>query len=109
MPTFTKNDNNYFCILLVAYDVEEDHIVYHSCHFKPIEAFAWDCLTIGALGWGQIQIANANSLLFEENPSRKEWMLKLCDNLQLFYDEEIGKVGERKSVFQNIRSYWENK
>jgi len=106
LANFYRNDTNTFCILLVAYDIENDFISYKECYFKPIESFSWDCLTIGALGWGQIQIANANVLKFVPEPSRKEWMLQLCNNLEVFYDEEISKIGERKIWFNDIKEYW---
>lgn len=109
LANFYKNDNNMFCILIVEYEVKDNNINYTNCHFKPIEAFSWDCLTIGALGWGQIQIANANVLKFEENPDRKAWMLQLCDYLDTFYDEEISKIGERKQWFKEIKEYWVQK
>ncbi|MBQ8969356.1 MAG: hypothetical protein IJ064_06470 [Bacteroidaceae bacterium] len=109
LANFYKNDSNYFCILIVEYEIDGKHIAYRACHFKPIEAFSWDCLTIGALGWGQIQIANANILNFDTNVNRKEWMLQLCNQLDMFYDEEIEKIGERKLWFNDIKVYWENK
>lgn len=106
LANFYKNDENTFCILIVAYDVEDGKINYKECFFKPIEAFSWDCLTIGALGWGQIQIANANVLKFNEVINRKEWMLQLCNNIEMFYDEEISKIDERKNWFNDIKDYW---
>lgn len=108
---YKRSDNNYFCILIVSYAVESGRIIYKECHFKPIEAFNWDCLTFGALGWGQIQIANANILNFHDGKDviRRDWMIKMCDMLQLFYDEEIGKITERKIWFQEAKTYWENK
>lgn len=109
LANFYKNDANSFCILIVEYKVIDGRISYNNCHFKPIEAFSWDCLTIGALGWGQIQIANANILKFNESVIRKDWMLQLCDTLALFYDEEIGKINERKVWFEDIKNYWEKK
>lgn len=112
LATFYKNDNkNNFCILIVSYKVIDGNITYQNCFFKRIENFNWSCLTLGALGWGQIQIANANNLSFLENDStiRKSWMLKLCDKLFTFYDEEISKIGERKTWFCSIKSYWESK
>ena len=60
-----------------------------------------------SIGLGQIQIANANKLVFNKKENRKNWMLELCDNLDEFYDTEIGKIGERKTWFANIRKYWE--
>lgn len=112
LATFYKNDDkNNFCILIVSYKVIDDKIEYQDCHFKKIESFDWSCLTLGALGWGQIQIANANNLRFNENNAitRKSWMLTLCDKLFVFYDEEISKIGERKTWFNSIKSYWEAK
>lgn len=112
LATFYKNDdNNNFCILIVSYKVVDGKIEYQNCHFKRIESFNWSCLTLGALGWGQIQIANANNLIFnpDNNTLRKSWMLALCEKLFVFYDEEISKIGERKTWFNSIKTYWENK
>ncbi len=109
LANFYRNDTNVFCILIVEYEVKEKSIHYTNCHFKPIEAFSWNCLTIGALGWGQIQIANANVLNFEEKIDRKAWMLQLCDLLETFYNEEIAKIGERKHWFNDIKVFWEQK
>ena len=109
LANFYKNDNNTFCILIVEYKVENGGIVYNKCHFKPIEASSWKCLTIGALGWGQIQIKDANVLKFNKSVNRKKWMIKLCDLLEAFYDEEIGKIGERKLWFNDIKEYWISK
>lgn len=107
LAKFYRNDTNTFCILIVDYKVVENHIEYQSCHFKPIEYFAWSCLTLGALGWGQIQIKDSNRLRFEEQPSRKRWMLELCDVASAFYDAEIGKIAERKDWFSKEKTYWE--
>lgn len=54
---------------------------------------------------------NANNLIFDpdNNTLRKSWMLALCEKLFVFYDEEISKIGERKTWFNSIKTYWENK
>lgn len=109
IANFYKNDKNTFCILIVSYKVVDNKLEYDECYFKPIEAFSWNCLTFGALGWGQIQIANANTLIFDENVSRKQWMLNMYDKLEIFYNEEIGKIAERKDWFSKIRQEWESK
>lgn len=109
LANFYRNDSNAFCILIVSYEVVDNKLEYGECYFKPIEAFSWDCLTLGALGWGQIQIANANNLLFNQTVNRKQWMLDMCDKLETFYDEEIGKIVERKDWFSKIRQEWESK
>ena len=107
LANFYKNDKNFFCILIVEYEVKDNKISYNKCYFKPIEAFSWNCLTFGALGWGQIQIANANNLIFNDEINRKDWMMKLCDLIEIFYDEEIGKINTRKDWFNEIKAYWE--
>ncbi len=112
LANFYKNDDrNFFCLLIISYKVSEGKIEYKECHFQPIEAFDWSCLTLGALGWGQIQIANANNIKIvnEQENLRKNWMLRLCDKISVFYDEEIEKISERKSWFKSIRTYWEEK
>lgn len=107
LAKFYRNDTNTFCILIIDYKVVIDHIEYLSCHFKPIEHFAWSGLTLGALGWGQIQIKDSNRLFFEPHPSRKRWMLELCETAAAFYDAEIGKIAERKDWFSKEKIYWE--
>lgn len=109
LANFYRNDSNTFCILIVSYEVVDNKLEYRECNFKPIEAFSWDCLTLGALGWGQIQIANANTLIFDENVSRKQWMLNMYDKLEIFYNKEIGKIAEHKDWFSKIRQEWESK
>lgn len=108
---YQNNDRNYFCLLIVEYDVVDGHIKYESCRFQPIEGLSWECLTLGALGWGQIQIANANKIIYLEAAkiNRKQWMITMCEQLALFYDEEILKIGERKSWFAQIKQSWKNR
>jgi len=66
-------------------------------------------LTIGALGWGQVQIANARIVNIDRNQTRKEWMLKLCDVMDIFYPKEISKIEKRLTYFERVRKFWENK
>jgi len=107
LAKFYSNHTNFFNLLMVQYKQKGDKLCYTSCLFLPIENLKWDCLTLGALGWGQIQIANANNIQIDRTQTRREWMLKLCDRLDFFYDEEIGKIAERKSWFADIRDSWE--
>jgi hypothetical protein len=98
---FTNN----FCLLKIDYSQGKD-VPVANVHFLPIEHMDWSCLTLGALGWGQIQIANANKLTVNRSQSRKVWMLKLCDALDLFYPTEIVKIQERLGFFADIREFW---
>ena len=74
--------------------------------FVPIEFLDWDCLTIGALGWGQIQIANSNRVSINPQYPRKKWMLEMCDIVAEFYVKEIGKISERIGHFEKVREFW---
>ncbi len=109
LARFYEDDNNYFVVLMVNYSITETRAKVSQAHFIPIEFLAWDCLTIGALGWGQIQIANANVIKVNESYSRKKWMLELCDVLLEFYPKEIGKINERMDYFKRIKQQWQKK
>lgn len=101
-----SSPTDYFVLLLVEYTLNDTVLAVSNVHFIPIEFLSWDCLTIGALGWGQIQIANANRLIIHEQYPRKQWMLELCDRLFEFYPREIAKITERITHFEKIRDFW---
>lgn len=106
---FYEDDSNYFVVLVVKYAVKETRVKVKEVHFVPIEFLAWDCLTIGALGWGQIQIANANIININAGYPRKKWMLELCDVMLEFYPKEIGKIKGRLDYFKRIKKQWQDK
>jgi hypothetical protein len=110
LARFYEDNKNYYVILMIAYKVVSGvHIHVERVHFAPIEFLSWACLTIGALGWGQIQIANANNIVVNYGHSRKKWMLKLCDVLFEFYPREIEKVKGRIEYFKKVKKRWEEK
>jgi hypothetical protein len=109
LSRFYEEDTNYFLLLKIDYKIDGTKVVIKHVIFSPIEFFNWDCLTIGALGWGQIQIANANTVNIIPKNSRKKWMLELCDTLLEFYPKEIGKITERIDYFKKIKKFWKNK
>ncbi len=106
LARFYESDSNYFVLLLVKYSLEGTHVVISDVNFVPIEFLDWDCLTIGALGWGQIQIANSNRIIVKRHNSRKQWMIELCDIMLEFYPKEIGKIGERIEYFRRVKQRW---
>lgn len=108
LSNFYKHPTNVFNVLIITYDQVGNELRYTACHFLPIEHFNWDCLTIGALGWGQIQIANANRIIIDRKQTRKQWMINLCDRLEHFYGAEIDKIRKRETWFQGIRKDWED-
>lgn len=109
LTRFYQDDRNYFLVLIVKYTIQGTKVDVRGVHFVPIEFLSWNCLTVGALGWGQIQIANANIMEFNEGRSRREWMLELCDVMLEFYPREIAKIGERIEYFKRVRREWEGK
>jgi hypothetical protein len=109
LSRFYEDDKNFFVVLLVEYRVADNKVAFEDVKLIPIEHFEWNCLTIGALGWGQIQIANASIIHINRDLTRKEWMLQLCDNLDIFYPKEIAKIERRIQYFEKVRKFWEGK
>lgn len=109
LARFYEDDANYFALLLLKYSVNSTSVLVNRVDFIPIEYLDWDCLTLGALGWGQIQIANSNNVVINPKNTRKKWMLDLCDNLFDFYPKEIGKIQKRIDYFTKVREFWEQK
>jgi len=109
LSRFYEDDRNYFVVLMVAYDIEDLHAEIETVTFVPIEVLGWDCLTIGALGWGQIQIANSNKITINPQYSRKSWMIEFCDTMLEFYPKEIAKIDGRIERFKTIRDDWEKR
>jgi hypothetical protein len=109
LARFYEDDKNYFVLLIVRYAIEGTKVKVRKAHFIPIEFLSWDCLTVGALGWGQIQIANANVINVNEGYSRKKWMIELCDVMLEFYPKEIGKIQDRIDYFKRVKQQWEKK
>ena len=101
-----EDDSNYFVVLMVTYEIQDLRAVVEQVTFVPIEFFDWECLTIGALGWGQIQIANSNNITIRIGYSRKSWMIELCDTMLEFYPKEVAKIDRRIEQFRRIRDEW---
>lgn len=110
LARFYEDDKNYYVMLMIAYNIISGiHVQVQKVHFVPIEFLSWDCLTIGALGWGQIQIANANNIVVKHGHSRRAWMLELCDILFEYYPHEIEKIKNRIEYFKKVKKRWEEK
>ncbi len=104
-----EDDSNYFSLLMAKYSLLETTAQISDVYFVPIEFVGWSCLTIGALGWGQIQIADSNNIHINEGYSRKKWMLELCDVIATFYPKEISKITDRIDYFEQTRLFWQEK
>jgi hypothetical protein len=107
LARFYEDDKSYFVVMMLAYDVSSAGVHFDHVNFVPIEFLDWKCLTLGALGWGQIQIANSN--VIEINPlySRRSWMIEMCNALLEFYPREVQKIGERITYFEQVKARWE--
>jgi hypothetical protein len=106
LSRFYEEDTNFFVILMVRYGISETKVKVTKVHFVPIEYLGWDCLTIGALWWGQIQIANSKNITVDSKKTRRSWMLELCDTLLQFYPREITKIGKRVLKFEKVKEFW---
>lgn len=109
LSRFYEDDANVFALIMVKYRLEQHAVIATEVTFAPIEFLDWDCLTVGALGWGQIQIANSNRIALNDGYSRRDWMLTLCDVMLQFYPREILKIQERVTRFEEVKTYWEQK
>lgn len=106
LARFYEDDSNYFVMLMVKYGVAGTHVTVGQVHFVPIEHLKWSCLTIGALGTGQIQIANSKHIEIDSTKPRRTWMLEFCDNVLEFYPREIAKTTRRIQQFEKVKAFW---
>ena len=109
LARFYEDHSNYFVILKIDYSVLKTSATIKKVNFVPIEYLSWECLTLGALGWGQIQIANSNFVKVLPGNNRKKWMLEMCERLFEFYPAEIAKINGRIDRFKKVYKYWKSK
>ncbi len=97
----------FFILLIIKYKTEDLDVSVLDVHFVPIENLEWSCLTLGLLGWGQIQLTNSRNIKINRNLKRKDWMLQLCNELAEFYPKEIAKIKEKRSkFFKQTGAFW---
>ncbi|MDH7605338.1 MAG: hypothetical protein QHH13_10585 [Melioribacter sp.] len=115
MPNITSVDRlqelyvdnrNIFVVLLIDYKPSESKNNIVNVHFTPIEFLSWECLTIGALGAGQIQIRRASVITKIEKYSRKTWMNDFTEHMIEFYVNENYKLSERLLKANRTRVEW---
>ena len=70
LARFYESDANVFSLLMIEYSIEDTKVTASEVLFSPIEFLDWECLTVGALGWGQI--ANSNDIRVIDQYSRKK-------------------------------------
>ncbi len=109
LARFYESNTNMFSLILVKYRIEGAKVIANEVILTPIEFLDWECLTIGALGWGQIQIANSNVIKVVKGYSRKKRMLQLCDAMLEFYPKEMLKIQDRIGRFDAVQGYWKSR
>lgn len=98
---FYENDDNYFVVMMIRYrlgdagDLEDVTAI-----VKPIEWLDWDCLRIGALGWGQLQFKSASDIRANRDQTREEWLRSFAEQLREHYLREQNKLKERLSYLE---------
>lgn len=98
--------NFFFLLLIVEYTLEENNITFTNVKLIPIENLAWDCLHIQALGKGQIQIKNANTIHIDTTLSRAQWMSTFYERMALYYTKAIQKIQKQQKIMQNRAYEW---
>jgi hypothetical protein len=106
LARFYEDDSNFFVMLMVKYGVRGTKVTVTKVHFVPIEFLVWTCLTIGALGTGQIQIADSRRIEIDPRQKRRAWMLEFCDLVLAFYPRETAKIVKRIAKFQQVKQFW---
>lgn len=89
---------NYIIYIFVDYKIDGDNVYIINTKVKPIESLDWSYLAIQNLGKGQLQIKSmSNGLFFNDNVNKKDWLNKLIEEGEKYYDRLILKVSEYKN------------
>jgi hypothetical protein len=93
---FYEDDDNYFVIVMIKYRLTDiGSLEEIAAIVEPIEWFDWDCLRIGALGWGQLQFRSASNIQINRSQTRKDWLRTFVGELREHYAREEDKIKER--------------
>ena len=109
LSRFYGDDKNIFSVMMVSYVLDGSRVHVTDVMFQPVEFLDWDCLTVGALGWGQIQIRDSSRITVNQGYSRKDWMVTLCNVMLEFYPREVLKIEDRIERFRNVKTTWEER
>lgn len=99
-------------ILLLSYKVDITNMNLHieNILFEPLEHLSWQCLTVGNLGWGQVQIANTKNIIVDKTVTRQEWLMDFCERtisfnqklVESILTKRITKIEQFKDKIRNI-------
>jgi len=97
-----NSSQNIFLILLVHYNPTLTNNCITGVQLFPLEWLKWECLDIGALGNGQIQIKDSNNIIINKNADRISWNKEFKNRLMLFYKKQQMKLNKRISQLMQI-------
>ena len=80
---------------------KKDEVVIQDIRVRYIWELDWSILRIGALGKGQLQIANANNDLKFTGEGKEKWFETLKDEVKKFYEKEIEKTGKEIELWES--------
>ena len=109
LTRFYESDSNVFALLLIRYAIHGTTLTASDVALIPIEFLDWDCLTVGALGWGPDPDCQCEPSARQGSILAERWMLQLCNAMMEFYPREIDKIHNRMDRFTDVRAYWESK
>ena len=92
LKKFYENDRNLLLYVFVKYINHGNNVQVLQVKVKPIEQINWECLTIGNLGKGQLQITDMNKISFQNFMTRKDWMERLSYDVIIYYQKLIDKI-----------------
>ncbi|TKJ30878.1 MAG: hypothetical protein CEE40_03290 [Chloroflexi bacterium B3_Chlor] len=93
---FYEDDNNYFVVVMIRYRLTDTGSLEQvTAIVEPVEWFDWDCLRIGALGWGQLQFRSASDIRVNRDQTREDWLHSFARALREHYAGEENKIKER--------------
>jgi hypothetical protein len=102
---FYEDDDHYFVIVMIKYRLTDTGSLEDvTAIVEPMEWFDWDCLRIGALGWGQLQFRSASDIRISRGQTRKDWLRTFVGELREHYAKEENKIKERLDYVEAFAS-----
>lgn len=92
---------NHFVIIIVHYSIRDGSTV-SKVQVFPVEWISWKNLSIGQLGWGQLQLKNPMDIQLDSTQDRIGWYCKFCRKVIDFYENERQKGYKRQGHFRGL-------
>ena len=92
LKKFYDNDRNLLLYVFVKYISYGHSVQILDIQVKAVEQLNWECLTIGNLGKGQLQVKNMNEISFQNHMTRKDWMERLSYDVVIYYQSLVNKI-----------------